>query len=380
MKISELLKSGPEIRWRLTFVGALIFGVIILSVLGGLNHHVDEGRHFIAGFILAAAALAVGAFLGFLFGIPRSQQGELSDKDRENGLRSYAENTNLEQISDWLTKIIVGLTLVQFREIIDYLDKIGGYFGPAIIKSDSLDVQKAVSVAIIIYFLIIGFMFLYLWTRIYVETLFQRQSALLKNELEDLLDDRDEQNNDKDGLAIELTDAYLDEKSDINDQKFANVRERVAASSLMARALIFDRAKKARKEAWAARDILELEKTIPIFRGLIDAAPNRYHRNYGQLGYALTRANEPDWKEAKAILEKAIELRGENVKTSGTGYYEFDLAIALINLDRNFKAKTASDATDRKRIVNLLDKAKPFMENWDEPVILKWSKLNNYAA
>jgi hypothetical protein len=32
-------------------------------------------------------------------------------------------NTNLEQISDWLTKIIVGLGLVQLRSVPDYLYK-----------------------------------------------------------------------------------------------------------------------------------------------------------------------------------------------------------------------------------------------------------------
>jgi hypothetical protein len=57
---------------------------------------------FSVGVIVFAAAFAVGALVGFLFGIPRRLQRE--------GLSapigpSLVVNTNLEQIFDWLTKI-----------------------------------------------------------------------------------------------------------------------------------------------------------------------------------------------------------------------------------------------------------------------------------
>jgi hypothetical protein len=65
------------------------------------------------------AALAVGAGLGFLFGIPRSlataSNGREADPPPAGGHSSvsFSHNTNLEQISDWLTKIVVGVSLVQ---------------------------------------------------------------------------------------------------------------------------------------------------------------------------------------------------------------------------------------------------------------------------
>ena len=62
------------------------------------------------GFMLAGGAFTIGALLGFLFGVPRA----LTGATQEAGLRS---NTNLEQISDWLTKILVGVGLVEIGRL-----------------------------------------------------------------------------------------------------------------------------------------------------------------------------------------------------------------------------------------------------------------------
>ena len=79
------------------------------------------------GVAAAGASAFVGGLLGFLFGIPRALQGDHPDGPRaadgsgRDGLpaASYRANTNLEQISDWLTKILVGVGLVQIGEIAD---------------------------------------------------------------------------------------------------------------------------------------------------------------------------------------------------------------------------------------------------------------------
>ncbi|OYY09049.1 MAG: hypothetical protein B7Y70_10920 [Rhizobiales bacterium 35-68-8] len=92
-----------------------------------------------------AAAGAAGAFLGFLFGVPRLLQrvnGGDGPKPKEAGFnnlgagkttRTVAGNSNLEEISDWLTKIIVGLALVNAyeilglgRRIVSFLSRFGG--------------------------------------------------------------------------------------------------------------------------------------------------------------------------------------------------------------------------------------------------------------
>src|SRR6185369_3725117 len=94
------------------------------------------------GMMAAAASSLLGGCLGFVFGIPRTMQSggpaplpptptppEGSGRQQqaaaaaEKGasatgistriLPAYGANTNLEQISDWLTKILVGVSLTQ---------------------------------------------------------------------------------------------------------------------------------------------------------------------------------------------------------------------------------------------------------------------------
>src|SRR4029077_17521561 len=86
-----------------------------------------------AGAFLAGAATAAGSLVGFLFGVPRAAQ-QLTQEPTGTGQKRnpYLPNTNLEQISDWLTKIIVGVGLVEIRAVVGWFDNIGTISGPAI--------------------------------------------------------------------------------------------------------------------------------------------------------------------------------------------------------------------------------------------------------
>jgi hypothetical protein len=64
-------------------------------------------RYFGVGFIAALAALLVGTLAGGLFGLPRAIVS--SNTDGTGGEPS----TNLIQIADWLTKVLLGAGLVQ---------------------------------------------------------------------------------------------------------------------------------------------------------------------------------------------------------------------------------------------------------------------------
>ncbi|MDP9839496.1 hypothetical protein J2T09_004272 [Neorhizobium huautlense] len=110
---------------------AVLFFVVLLSISNSL--HAERSawaalfRGISVGISTAAAATAVGGMLGFLFGIPRVlQKAPETPKAGEPQLSSKAEqlfatNTSLEDISDWLTKIIIGIGLVQFDTIIHYI-------------------------------------------------------------------------------------------------------------------------------------------------------------------------------------------------------------------------------------------------------------------
>jgi hypothetical protein len=69
--------------------------------------------------LIGAAGFAAGGFLGFLFGVPRVKTAEASGEE-------VTSNTNLEQLSDWLTKIIVGVSLVQIGKLNGALLAFGG--------------------------------------------------------------------------------------------------------------------------------------------------------------------------------------------------------------------------------------------------------------
>jgi glucosamine-6-phosphate deaminase len=66
-----------------------------------------------------------------LFGIPRSLAGPEGAEDKA-AAGAYRPNTNLEQISDWLTKILVGVGLVQFTTLAQHAGDLVTFLGPAL--------------------------------------------------------------------------------------------------------------------------------------------------------------------------------------------------------------------------------------------------------
>lgn len=97
--------QDPQWLWLITLVGAVVLGAKLLG----------------AAALMALSAALVGGFLGFLFGLPsRSAQDQAvagqADKDA-NGAARWAPSTNLVQIADWLTKTIVGVSLVELKDL-----------------------------------------------------------------------------------------------------------------------------------------------------------------------------------------------------------------------------------------------------------------------
>ena len=118
--------------------------------------------------LIGFACFCIGAFVGFLFGIPRIVASSNSSLD-ETSKNLIFHNDNLVQISDWLTKIIVGVGLTQIANLPDKLNALGQYLGPSFTTNlDNLpvnDSSKAIAISTVLYFLILGFIACYLWTR-----------------------------------------------------------------------------------------------------------------------------------------------------------------------------------------------------------------------
>lgn len=125
------------------------------------------------GLLLGLAAAIIGVVIGFVFGIPRRvQDGSASGRPGDAG---YAVNTNLEQISDWLTKIIVGVGLVELSSLGSQFGVLSRALGGAMGNSPS---SVAAAGIVIAFFAPLGFLVGYVLTRIYLTKAFKETDML----------------------------------------------------------------------------------------------------------------------------------------------------------------------------------------------------------
>jgi len=149
-----------------------------------------------------------GMLLGFLFGIPRSlpsdavaastpgrprrssDQGSVSASETAdvpaNGLFRGAPatmeiNSNLVEVSDWLTKIIVGVGLVELKSLPAAASGLADFIAPSLAVDTST--AKAVVGAIMLFFSVHGFLIGYLMTRIYLSIMIKRADSQVRTTL-----------------------------------------------------------------------------------------------------------------------------------------------------------------------------------------------------
>ena len=167
-----------------------LFGMRILAVIGCLLILLYSLRFwasgqllriFGVGTLLAGAALLSGFLLGFIFSIPRfgGQKEETTTAQApDTGARRdpVLFNANLVEISDWLTKIIVGVGLVELHAIPNMLGKLSYYLAPGLQPdpcaagapcTESLVSGQAAGLAIVIFYFALGFLMGYVWTMIF---------------------------------------------------------------------------------------------------------------------------------------------------------------------------------------------------------------------
>jgi hypothetical protein len=151
--------EDPEVlRYRRLFRGTL--GLLACGGAATIAYGVAvDGSVEVAAFgvLIALATLTAGLLLGFIFGVPRSVEN--GDKAKRG---NYSANTNLEQISDWLTKIIVGVGLVQFSTIISHYARLNDQLATGL---GGRPAGSAVAGALIAFFGTLGFLLGHVVTR-----------------------------------------------------------------------------------------------------------------------------------------------------------------------------------------------------------------------
>ncbi|MEV6335873.1 hypothetical protein AB0M12_14300 [Nocardia vinacea] len=144
--------------------------VVGLCAIGLFASQASSPLRVIGSAVLyAIASVFAGGLLGFLFGIPRALTSNVAPGTPDqagigHGAR-FAGNTNLEQISDWLTKIIVGVTLTQLGPIRDAAGQLFDAMAPSL---GGGDIGAPFAGALVVCFATAGFISGWLLTRLYL--------------------------------------------------------------------------------------------------------------------------------------------------------------------------------------------------------------------
>lgn len=163
----ELERDGglaPAVQAGLgTVLGAGLLGLVLYAAAG------DDWVGALGGGLMVAGTFTVaGGGLGFLFGIPRlltSGAAAHPADQHATSTASYAPNTNLEQVSDWLTKILLGAGLTQIGTLPHRLRQLGDALAPLVGGSGDRG-AAGFAAAVAVYFSVLGFLSGWLLTRL----------------------------------------------------------------------------------------------------------------------------------------------------------------------------------------------------------------------
>lgn len=276
--------------------------------------------------LVASAATACGALVGFLFGIPRILEDRSQRGDLPTALRP---NTNLEQISDWLTKILVGVGLVQFSAIGDALgtliDSIAAAFQPA-------PHATVLAGTLVVLPTVIGFLVSYIGARTWLSEMLNQFDSGIASYVRDQVNqavapvqaevDQVQQNERTLRQLLATVDAQLDIRTPEPDP--ATLADVLAKATPGQREHAFRAARKARLAPGA--DDVSRHRAVPLLQALIDADPDRYTYR-AELG--ITLADLGDCRRALTALDEAIARRGAPTEHD---WFEFHRARARLCL------------------------------------------------
>ncbi|MEV5720620.1 YrzE family protein [Amycolatopsis mediterranei] len=142
------------------FVAAIFWGLLIAVAILLFTIKGIALRQIGLSLAICLASGSIGGIAGFIFGLPKSARKSKTGQ-------VYEPNSNLEEVSDWLTKIIVGVGLVEIRKIAGSLwgisTQIGTYFDDPPGNPGS---GATYAISLIVATFIIAFLQCYMWTRV----------------------------------------------------------------------------------------------------------------------------------------------------------------------------------------------------------------------
>ena len=276
------------------------------SAAGAVYLYSSQWSRVGLGALVALAALVAGGLLGFLFGIPRGSRGD-------------QRGTNLEQISDWLTKILIGVALIHLGQVGAAAGRLSDAVGEALGGGQQASIAAGAGLS---FFAVTGFLVAYVMARTVLRGLFEWFDG---SDVDGAVEASVDQRSSRDAEALGLVTRQLDVHGPGVDTR--RLRRTLAAATAAARAHAFLLAAEQRSRTW--RDPAtkpRTTRTVPVLRALADIEPSN-HRYWGELGFALKDQATPDRSAAIAALDTAIQRRGD-AGEHGYQLYEFARALA----------------------------------------------------
>lgn len=183
-------------------IGAAGIGVMLLFGLGAMADMTGFAVFFLWGALAAMASMLAGGAFGILFGLPTVRRLEISGHAEPvvNGASitataqalppnqsgtansdalalNYVESTNLEQVADWLTKIIIGLSLTQYESWLNGFRRLSFDVSTRMLSGSSCGAECDGGVfpdgtaipggVLLIAYCLLGFLISYFWMRGY---------------------------------------------------------------------------------------------------------------------------------------------------------------------------------------------------------------------
>jgi hypothetical protein len=267
------------------------------------------GKILFIGLTLGIAAFISSFFLGTLFGMPKRN----NQKGKNNSF-----NNSLLDISDWLTKIIVGLALVNLKEIPDYIISFGEYIRVAS-KYDS-KLLNIYTIGILFYFGFLGLFIGYNYMRLVLSNKYKfADDILIRRELEitkQKVLDAKEENQQKDNTIIQFQ-SLVQEKEQLTKALIDRVNEPFLSSAKIQTVIknLIDSG-----EAKKGNENIE-----PHVDKMIDEAKMKLHKGL------ITHHDDPQkgqWKSNTINNERELKA---NVIEETKGLYKINLYVVSTN-------------------------------------------------
>ena len=257
------------------FAGLGLFLLLLFSTATPGGTAADFFEAFGVFTLLGCASTALGTLFGFLFGFPRTDTKPDPEKEGEPQARN-TKNTNLQEIADWLTKILLGAGLTQINAIVT------GFIAFTANQAKNLLwlQSQPVIMATIGYFLILGFFLGFCVTAVWLSVLLSQT--------------------DKDLADIDRLRAKVDRNSIKLDKKYGSDDDKLNRE-----------AKPQKLDSEGQKQTEKMEKEIKYLEAMGETIDPELYRRLARLLRRMDR-----FQEAVDAYRKAFDSDPENHYTA----------------------------------------------------------------